>query len=303
MGNVWQLATNLGFIQWSYLYLGEVDRANAIFEELEPLARKLGHWGALSFSLRGWAIDVQGREPNLEEAERFVAEDLEISRLAGSDLLIAQSNTWMGTIHFHMGKWEQGLAELELGSKLESELPGVFTGLCLGTELMYRVYADPEGARRIMDATRAHLPAGDRPVGWGSFALALGHADAHFVLGQDDALAALYPTIRQMLDKGILFRSFGWLPIEGLAGVAAAAAGDWEQAERHFDSASRLTERLGYVYHRPELRRYEAMAWLRRGEPGDGDRARELLTAAIEDYRRIGMPKHVELSESMLKEA
>ena len=35
-----------------------------------------------------------------------------------------------------------------------------------------------------------------------------------------------------------------------------------------------------------------------RDDPGDRDKARDLLTEAIEDYRRIGMPKHVEIAEA-----
>ena len=36
---------------------------------------------------------------------------------------------------------------------------------------------------------------------------------------------------------------------------------------------------------------------LDRGKPGDGEKARELLTEAVELYREIGMPKHLELAE------
>ena len=34
----------------------------------------------------------------------------------------------------------------------------------------------------------------------------------------------------------------------------------------------------------------------------DRDKARELLTEAIAMYRRIGMPKHVEMAEALLGE-
>ena len=42
---------------------------------------------------------------------------------------------------------------------------------------------------------------------------------------------------------------------------------------------------------------------LERNAPGDRDKARQLLTEAIEMYRRLGMPKHVEMAETMLREA
>lgn len=39
---------------------------------------------------------------------------------------------------------------------------------------------------------------------------------------------------------------------------------------------------------------------LDRDGPGDRDKAFRLLTEAIAMYRRIGMPKHVEMAEALL---
>jgi len=41
---------------------------------------------------------------------------------------------------------------------------------------------------------------------------------------------------------------------------------------------------------------------INRDAPGDRDKTRELPTKAIEGYRRIGMPKHVEMAEALLGE-
>ncbi len=37
--------------------------------------------------------------------------------------------------------------------------------------------------------------------------------------------------------------------------------------------------------------------------PGDREKARELLTEAVAMYCKIGMPRHVEIAERMLREA
>jgi hypothetical protein len=42
---------------------------------------------------------------------------------------------------------------------------------------------------------------------------------------------------------------------------------------------------------------------LDRNRPGDREKARELLTEAIAMYRKIGMPKHVEVAEALLASA
>ena len=49
-------------------------------------------------------------------------------------------------------------------------------------------------------------------------------------------------------------------------------------------------------------RRWYARMLLDRDGPGDRVKARALLTEAIAMYRRIGMPKHVEMAEALLRE-
>ena len=41
---------------------------------------------------------------------------------------------------------------------------------------------------------------------------------------------------------------------------------------------------------------------IERDAPGDRDKAFRLLTEAIATYRQVGMPKHVEVAERMLRE-
>ena len=50
----------------------------------------------------------------------------------------------------------------------------------------------------------------------------------------------------------------------------------------------------------PETRRWYAWMLLDRNAPGDKEKAHALLDEAIELYREIGMPKHVEMAERML---
>lgn len=48
------------------------------------------------------------------------------------------------------------------------------------------------------------------------------------------------------------------------------------------------------------MQRWYASMLLERDAPGDREPARELLTEAIAMYRRIGMPKHIEIAEALL---
>ncbi len=57
------------------------------------------------------------------------------------------------------------------------------------------------------------------------------------------------------------------------------------------------------MIEQPEVRRWYAWMLLERNAPGDVEKVRGLLTEAVEMYRRIGMPKHVEMAEVLLREA
>lgn len=51
----------------------------------------------------------------------------------------------------------------------------------------------------------------------------------------------------------------------------------------------------------PEVRRWYAAMLIERHADDDRDKARTLLGEAIEMYRTIGMPKHLEMAEGMLQ--
>ena len=85
--------------------------------------------------------------------------------------------------------------------------------------------------------------------------------------------------------------------------MAAAAGGQWEKAEEHYRTALRQAHELPVVIEQPEVRRWYARMLIDRDAPGDREKARELLTEAIAMYRRIGMPKHVEMAEAAARGA
>jgi hypothetical protein len=95
-----------------------------------------------------------------------------------------------------------------------------------------------------------------------------------------------------------------------LSGARTAAGEQREKAEEHYQTALRQAHELPHRIEQPEVRRWYARMLIDRDAPGDPstgsgrdrDRARELLTEAIAMYRRIGMPKHVEMAEALLGE-
>ena len=87
-----------------------------------------------------------------------------------------------------------------------------------------------------------------------------------------------------------------------VAGIAASCGQQWDVAQEHFETALRQADELPHKIAQPETRRWYAQMLLDRNTPGDRDKARTLLGEAVEMYRTIGMPKHLEMAERMLKE-
>ena len=71
-------------------------------------------------------------------------------------------------------------------------------------------------------------------------------------------------------------------------------------AAEHYQTALRQAHELPVVIEQPEVRRWYASMLIDRDASGDRDKARELLNESITMYRRLGMPKHVEMAEALL---
>ena len=78
-------------------------------------------------------------------------------------------------------------------------------------------------------------------------------------------------------------------PIARVLGVVAAATGRTREAVRHIGEALEMSDRMGDRPMSARTRLQLAELLLGRGEPGDRERALELLTAALETAQDIGM--------------
>jgi tetratricopeptide (TPR) repeat protein len=151
--------------------------------------------------------------------------------------------------------------------------------------------------------TRGLLPRPGKPNTGGLWTVLFCAVEALAVLGEKADAAKLYPLVLEGMKTGNLFRAFDNRLLDTVAGIAAASGQQWDKAEEHFQTALRRCEELPHIIEQPEARRWYAWMLLERNAPGDREKARTLLEEAIEMYRRIGMPKHIEIAEALLLEA
>jgi tetratricopeptide (TPR) repeat protein len=123
------------------------------------------------------------------------------------------------------------------------------------------------------------------------------------MMGERLRAAELYPLARELISTGAVAL---W-PISRLsqtvAGIAAAAARQWEAAENHFQTALQQAESIPNRLEQAEIHRFHAMMLLDRAASGDREKAHTLLSEALETYLQIGMPRHIEMTQTLLARA
>ena len=120
------------------------------------------------------------------------------------------------------------------------------------------------------------------------------------MLGEEGLAAQLYPLTLELVDTGAVALWPIWRLTQTAAGIAASAAHQYEAAEEHFRTAMRHAESLPHLLEQAEISRFHAMMLLNRAASGDRGKARTLLNEALETYALIGMPRHVEMTRSLL---
>jgi tetratricopeptide (TPR) repeat protein len=75
-------------------------------------------------------------------------------------------------------------------------------------------------------------------------------------------------------------------------GILAAMLGRWEDAERQFEDALAMNERIGARQWLAHTQRDLARMLLGRSSPGDAEKAHDLLSDARATYHELGMATH-----------
>ena len=123
------------------------------------------------------------------------------------------------------------------------------------------------------------------------------------MLGEQAQAGQFYPLVRELIDLGAVV---SW-PIprytQTIAGLAAAGAHQWEAAEKHFHVATRQAEVFPDRLEQAEIRRFHAMMLLDRAASGDRKQAQTLLGEALERYTRIGMPRHIAMTQVLVEQS
>jgi hypothetical protein len=159
---------------------------------------------------------------------------------------------------------------------------------------------DREGALALMNGHREMVARGGETNLFGSWMLLLAAIEGLFVLGEREQAAALYPDVRELIHTGTIFVQILSRFPRTVAGISATAARNWNVAQEHFRIGLEQAEALPNQLEQTDIRRFHAMMLLDRAATGDREKAQMLLNEALQSYTQIGMPRHVEMTKTLL---
>jgi class 3 adenylate cyclase/tetratricopeptide (TPR) repeat protein len=296
-GELWETGTMLGFVEAALVELGRFARAAEVGQELATLAERLGHHFALFVHCMAEGQRAFAVSADLDQFGTFAQHNLEISGDMGYK---GMGCGWLGVVEFLRGDWDAALALTEEGTRNEPPHNHGLQGMEWGPFFQTLAYRGERArALAVLDQKRRYLPTSARANPWGSWHLLLSVIEGLYVLEERKGAAALYPVVAEFATTGVVLTLFQGALVERVAGIAAAAGEQWDVAEAHFRTAFRQAEDLPHRLEQAETRRFHAQMLFDRGAPGDAEAAGRLLADAVEEYRRIGMPRHEELARTL----
>jgi len=283
-GNL-EIVANAHALRFQFeLRLGNIAAADAEVEALRRLDRRIRQPTYTNglLALDATLAILRGRLDQAERNYREVAAALRRSATGQADQL---------GIQMFMLRREQGrLAELgPLVAQFVRDNPAAAIWRP-GLAALYLEIGRTEEARRAFEELAAGdftgLPHDGR---WLFCMVYLSEVCAE--LGDAARAAILYPLLVPYGGQTIVLGGgiAGVGSADRFLGLLCAAMRRWPDAQRHFEAALAMNERIGARLSIAHTRYDYAAMLLARAEPGDRDRAAALLTASLDSAREIGM--------------
>jgi len=295
----WLRAVELRALYPALVYLGRTKEAARVANELEAFARKTSQSFpiALSRTVNAWA--EFGKAPELARLETELRKALNPEQTAQFPFWAVISEAQLCLLDFYRGDWAGALSHAQASCR--SEPGSASEGLGTGPLFRQMAYAgDRTGALAFLNEKNSWMPGAGRKNPRGSWTVLASVIEGLTMLGEQAQAANLYPLARDLLDTGAVTLWTISRFTQTVAGMAAAAAEEWEFAEDHFQTAMQQAKSLPNHLEQAEIRRFHAMMLLDRAAPGDREEAQTLLSEALETYVHIGMPRHFEITRTLL---
>ncbi|MDB5875628.1 MAG: hypothetical protein JWQ07_5070, partial [Ramlibacter sp.] len=299
-GDTWGTTAALCFDHANLVHLGRFAEATELGKDTVRLCERIGNQLAVFGHERIRRAREFFQTGDLEALDALGRWDLDYATRMGWTPWTGHSYGWLGLARFLGGDWDSAAPLFERGASL-AQAPS-YGGFTWGARLHFLAVAGRrDEALAYLESMRGELPRPGQPNPLGAWAFLSGTVDALAVLLERDSAAAFYPLVLEARATGAVTASYldGRL-LERVAGSAAACGGQWDHAQRHFQTALAQADSLPHQVERLETRRSYAAMLTQRAAHGDADRARILLGEALAGYRHLRMPRHADLAAAAL---
>ena len=301
-GALWDLCSVRGFVVYEDGTLTSRQLPASLGDKTLDSAARLGHLGAafLVLSDRTRRAAILG---DLSKVEALGPQIVDITERGGLPWHYI-GHVYQGLAAHWRGNAEH--AEAELRKAVELEPPTSYAGQSIALLAWYLAYQGrTEEVMELFNSaqSQSRLPSPDRVNSIGSWNCMLGFAEAFYLCGLHDAASSLSPLVERVLALGRRWTSLDGRLLETRAGLVAASAGRWDEAERHFAVAREVAEQMPNRLELADLCRLHARMLLDRRSDGDHARAAEMLEEALTAYRAFGMPAYAAEAERLRRQA
>jgi predicted ATPase/class 3 adenylate cyclase len=280
------------------LELGDTVGAEPDFEAHARLAEETRQHAQMwhTVALRAMRALLAG---SLEEAEQLAQQALAMGQETKFSLALLGFGVQMFAIRREQGRLGEMESVWRGAAEQNPDIPAVRAGLAF----LYTDLGREAEARAEFEGLAADDFAGlPRDENWLTGVAHLAQVCAF--LGDAGRAAVLYRSLLPYAGRHIFpAGNFSYIgSVSGHLALLATTMGQWEEAAQHFEEALKMSVQMGARPYLAHTQRDYARMLIARDVPGDRDKAFRLLTEAIAMYREIGMPKHLETAEALLRQ-
>jgi hypothetical protein len=223
------------------------------------------------------------RAGRIDEADRIAREALEIGEVSGQPDARFIFLTQQAVIRFEQGRLGELQPEL---SAMWAGLPSVPGGAALVAAAYCQRGAEGE-ARSLLDRLAADSFELPRDPLWLGFLTMV--ADVACRLGDQGSASTLYDLLRPYTEVFPVLAAVSTGCTDHYLGMLAVRTGRDADADEHFRAAAATHERIQAPTWLARTRLEWARMLLAVAEPGNGERARDLLRQALTTARELGL--------------